>query len=415
MAGEFGYKLGPGVADDTEGIVNFSRMRKERTMKARAAMKKNGLAAALLLRPENVRYVTSTRYPDFVKRMRYTLAFAEDDPILYEPRGNPAGECPWIKPENQRLAFQWADQAPGREATRDTAKRFAAAIKNELQQRGIEKERLGFDELDEPGRLALIDAGLELVDAMPVMFEARAVKTQDEINCIHMAAAIAEAAHYAMYQAIKPGVREREVAAIGSEALLRLGAEIKGVVHVCSGGSVGGKSMGSDRIIQVGDVLTIDIFSATYMGYHTCYYRNYIVGRHPTDKEKEMHQRIYERVYKVIDNIKPGVTTGDVAKYWASAEEKGLPSEEYLWCEELGHGLGMSLYEYPIVNRLWSFDFPQTFEKGMTLAVEAMEFDPIVGRIKLEEMVVVTQNGVEIFSKMPIEDMMVASPIVTAK
>ena len=51
----------------------------------------------------------------------------------------------------------------------------------------------------------------------------------------------------------------------------------------------------------------------------------------------------------------------------------------------------------------------------MTLAVESMEFDPMVGRTKLEEMIVVTDTGAEIFSRMPVKDMMIASPITLAE
>ena len=67
-----------------------------------------------------------------------------------------------------------------------------------------------------------------------------------------------------------------------------------------------------------------------------------------------------------------------------------------------------------MVNRLWSLDFPMTFESGMTLAVEAMHWDPVVGRTKLEEMVVITDRGTEIITRMPIKDMMIASPITVA-
>jgi Xaa-Pro dipeptidase len=82
---------------------------------------------------------------------------------------------------------------------------------------------------------------------------------------------------------------------------------------------------------------------------------------------------------------------------------------------DLGHGLGLSLYEYPVIERLYSFQYPQTFEKGMVLAVEAQESDPSVGLIKLEEMVIVGDKGAEVYTRMPIEDMMIASPIITAK
>jgi len=397
---------------DWDERINFSRMREERLAKAKAAMKKNGVVVCLLARPENIRYVTSTVAVDFIDQLRYAVAFAEHGPIIYQmPPGKLFGTCPWIKPENCRNAIQWANEACGREATRDAARKFAESIKRDMQERGLEKEKLGIDKLDEPAHQALREAGIETVDIMPVMLEARAIKTEDEINCLKMAVSIVDAGWYALYEALKPGVRDRDLVAEANKALFRAGAESVWGLTVSSGGA----PPNTDKIIQVGDLVTTDFVRVTYMGYCSCYYRNIIVGRKPNDKEQDMHKRSYERMYKVIDSIKPGVTTADAAKHWLTAGERGYPSEENVWCEDLGHGLGLWLYEYPIVNRLWSLDYPMTFEKGMTLAVEAMEFDPDVGRTKLEEMVVVTDKGAEVITRMPVKDMMIASPITIAE
>jgi Xaa-Pro aminopeptidase len=81
---------------------------------------------------------------------------------------------------------------------------------------------------------------------------------------------------------------------------------------------------------------------------------------------------------------------------------------------DLGHGLGLSMYEYPVIERLYSFQYPQTLEKGMVVAIEAQEDDPNVGLIKLEEMVVVGETGAEVYTRMPIEEIMITSPILTA-
>ncbi len=416
MAVEYAKKLGSGGmrCDYTEGIINADRMRQERKIKTQAALKKNGIAVALLFRPENIRYASSIAYLDFIDRLNYCLAFAEHDPIYFATWGNPLGDCPWIKPEQRRLSHQWAQQAPGPDAVRETTKTFADGIKDELKQKGLEGEKLGIDDIDEAGRQALVDAGIELVNAMPVMLEARAVKTQDEINCLHMLSVIVDATHYAMYEALKPGLRERDIAAIGASTLYRLGGEaVWTALVVSAGGAIHG--FNTDKIIQSGDVVTIDIARASYMGYNSCCYRNYKVGTEPTETEKDLHKRSYERMYKVIDAIKPGITTADMANLWIPAAEKGWPSEEYMWCDDLAHGLGLSLYEYPIANRLWSLKYPQVIEKGMTMAVEAMEFHPKVGRTKLEEMIVVTDNGCEIFTKTPVKGMIIANPISIAK
>jgi len=396
---------GPEAVDWSERI-NMARMREERLAKAQASLKKHGIAACLLMRPENMRYVTSTKAVNFIDQLRYSVAFAEHDPIVYElPPGHLFGTCPWVKPENLKLAILWADEACGPDATWERAKKFAQSIKQDLKEKGLEKEKLGIDKLDEPGQQALREAGIETVDVMPAMLEARAVKTEDEINCLMMAVAISEVGWYALYEALKPGILGRDLIAVANKAMYSAGAEdVWGVLG-------GARATG---IVQVGDVITVDFCRITYLGYNTCYYRNIVVGRKPTQKEMDMHKRSYERVYNVIEAIKPGATTADAAKYWLPAKERGYPTEEYTWCEDLAHGIGLWLYEYPLINRLWSLDYPMTLEKGMTMAVEAMEFDPEVGRTKLEEMIVVGDSGAEIMTRMPVKDIMIASPIITA-
>ena len=396
---------GPEAVDWSERI-NTARMREERQAKAKASLKKNGIAACLLTRPENVRYMTSTRAVNFIDQLRYSVAFADYDPIIYElPPGNLFGVCPWIKPENLRLAILWADEACGREATWERARKFAQLIKQDLKEKGLEKEKLGIDKLDEPGQQALKEAGIETVDVMPAMLEARAVKTEDEISCLMMAVAIAEVGWYALYEALKPGVLSRDLIAAANKAMYSAGAED------CWGVLGGNRTTG---IVQVGDVITVDFCRITYLGYNTCYYRNIIVGRKPNQKEIDLHKRSYERVNNVIEAIKPGVSTADVAKHWLPAKDRGYPTEEYTWCEDLAHGLGLWLYEYPTINRLWSFDYPMVLEKGMTMAVEAMEYDREVGRTKLEEMLVIGDKGAEVMTKMPVKDMMIANPIIIA-
>ena len=173
-------------------------VRQERLAKAQASLKKNGIAACLLLRNENMRYVSSTKSTDFIDQLRYVIGFADYDPIIYElPPGKLFGVCPWVKPENLR-GQRWSgrDEACGRAATLDRAKKFAQLIKQDMKDKGLEKEKLGIDRLDDPGRQALKDAGIETVDVMSTMLEARAVKTEDEISCLKQAVSIAEVGWY---------------------------------------------------------------------------------------------------------------------------------------------------------------------------------------------------------------------------
>lgn len=403
--------FGGGGTDWNEGI-DFARMRKERQARAYASLSKHDISACLVTRPENIRYLTGARGLDFIDQTRYTLATVGKDPILFEPHGTVHGTHPWLKPDNIRQSIQWANGSPGPGATQAGAKRFAAQIKSELKALGLDKERIGVDRLDVPGMQALQEAGVHVVDVMPAMLHARAVKTKDEINCLKMATAIAEVGWCAIYEALKIGVTDRELVAVANEAMYKAGAEEIWGVLVSSGGQGSGTT---DKIVQPGDIVTVDFVRCTYLGYNTCYYRNAIVGQKPSKKVRDLHRRMYERIYQVLEKIKPGVTTADVAVLWDSAEKKGASSEEAVWCDDMAHGIGLWLYEYPVINRLWSLEHPQTFEAGMTMAIEALDpVDPSIGRVKLEEMVVVTENGIEVFSKLPIEEIMIARPLLTA-
>jgi Xaa-Pro aminopeptidase len=75
---------------------------------------------------------------------------------------------------------------------------------------------------------------------------------------------------------------------------------------------------------------------------------------------------------------------------------------------EIGHGIGVYQYEYPIINRQWSLENPQVFEAGMVLAVEGREGEDRVGGVRLENMIVVTENGAEIIDHFPREEILEA-------
>lgn len=401
--------FGGNGSDWNEGI-NFARMREERLAKAHAALTRHDIAACIVTRPENIRYLTGSKGLDFIDQTRYTLAGPGQESILYEPHGTVAGDHPWIKPDHIRQSFLWANEACGPSATWATAKKFAAQIKSELKVLGLEGEKLGIDKIDEPGRQALQEAGIRLVNVMPAMLDARAVKTKDEINCLKMSVAIAEIGWSAIYDALKPGVRDRDLVAVANEAMFKAGAESIWSVLVSSGCP----GQGTDKIVQAGEVVTVDFVRCSYMGYNTCFYRNAVVGVKPSQKAIDLHKRMHDRLYRVLDAIKPGVTTAEVAQLWETAAQKGYASEDNVWCDDMGHGIGLWLYEYPVTNRLWSLEHPQTYEPGMTMAVEALDtIDPTVGRLKLEEMIVVTDDGVELLTKLP-DDLMIAHPFITA-
>ena len=398
-------KYGIGVTDYQKGI-DFDRMRRERLNRAQAALKRHNIPAALLIRHENIRYTLAARGHAFAPQLIYALVFAERDPILYD-LGDQLGQqsfyCPWIKPENLRFSYCWLDSICGKDAAQEEAKKFAAAIFDDLKSNGLSGENLGVDALDERGREALTALGIKLVDCKPALMEARRCKTPDEVACIEAAVSIANAG-YQSFMSFRAGMRERDGGATMYDAMMRAGAE------VVSGGVRAKFNTydvyhfgNTDQIVDPGDLVQVNTCGTIYAGYKVCIYRSFIVGRRPNAEERGWYQSCYDRVYGIIDRIKPGATTADAAKPLLPAKTWGYAAEQPLVVAEVGHGIGMT-YEEPIISRLWSFDHPQVLEPGMIVAVECREGRADYGGVRLEEMVLVTETGHRVLSNWPAQE-----------
>ncbi len=402
-----GLTFGTSVTDWLEGI-NVSRLREARAEKARQVMRKHGIAALLATRADNCRYLTGIRGPEFLPQLWYVLFFAEGDPVVFAHAGwhrQMPDQAPWIK--NWRIARAWLGGACGPEATREEAKLFAADIHQELQGRGLAGEKMAIIGFDGPAREALNELGITLVDAWPLMLEARAVKTGDEISCLKMVAAICDAAWHQVWQALRPGIRDADLSRLAIQALYEHGAETVPPMAVFSGPLTFERGFSrTGRIIQSGDLLYMPMCTIRYLGYSSCTYRTFIAGRKPNEKEKDWYKKLLERLDAVIAAIKPGATTADAARYFPAAQTWGYQDEAELLTVEIGHGIGLHNYEMPIINRQWSLKHPQVFQPGMTIAIEGSEGEPRIGGVRLENMVVVTKDGAEIMDHFPRDEIL---------
>ena len=94
---------------------------------------------------------------------------------------------------------------------------------------------------------------------------------------------------------------------------------------------------------------------------------------------------------------------------WPKAQEFGFPNEEAAFALQFGHGVGLSIWEKPIISRLVSVDHPEVIEEGMVFALET--FWPATdgwSAARIEEQLVVTADGAEVITRFPAEDLMIA-------
>ena len=124
----------------------------------------------------------------------------------------------------------------------------------------------------------------------------------------------------------------------------------------------------ADRLLRPGDQAFFDIIHS-FMGYRTCYYRTFNVS-YATPSQLDAYKQCREWLDAAIDLVRPGVTTDKIAEVWPTAEEIGMTDERAAFGLQFGHGLGVGLYESPMISRLHSFDAPVELEVGMVFALE---------------------------------------------
>ncbi len=392
---------------DWELRVDYDRMRKDRLARARAQMEKAGLGALLCMDPNNVRYLTSTHLGEWSrdKFTRYCVLPKNGDPVLFDFGSAVKTKKlynPWIA-DHVRPAVGWMRGAvPQLESASD---RFMKDILEILSEHGVEKEPLGIDLADATLLKALQKSNLEVTDGQDVMLEARLRKSPDEIQLLKAAAAMADGAYESIARAIRPGVKENEIVAVANDALYRLGSEDVECVNVVSGPRTNPHPhVFSDRIVRPGDLVFIDIMHA-FNGYRTCYYRTFVCGR-PSTEQLRVYRQTYDWLYAGIAQVRPGVTTADIVKVWPTAQELGLPDEASAFGLQFGHGIGLSIWEKPIVSRLFALDQPYPIEEGMVFALETYCGTPDGKHgARIEEEVVVTANGCEVITRYPCEEL----------
>lgn len=397
---------------DWEERWNVERLRQYRFGRARAALAASDLGALLCFDFNNIRYVTSTHIGEWArdKMTRYALQTRGGEPHIWD-FGSAAKHhrlnCPWLLEENIHAGMVGlrGAVAPDAGLFRDAAREIARILRDE----GVADLPLGVD-IAEPPMIAALEAeGIAVRDGQQVMLDAREIKSLDEIILLNTACAMVDGAYQRIAERLKPGVRENELVADITKYLFDLGSE-----HVDNINAVSGERCSphphvfSDRIIRPGDQAFFDIIH-TFMGYKTCYYRTFNVGS-ASDAQRDAYKQAREWIDASIDLMRPGVTTDQVASVWPKAEDFGFSNEMECFGLQFGHSVGLFLHERPIISRLNSLEHPVELKAGMVIALET--YCPAkdgYSAARIEEEVVVTDDGPLVITKFPSDELFVAN------
>jgi Xaa-Pro aminopeptidase len=380
---------------DWEERLDTMRMNRERLQRAKDALAASDVDALFVFRTEDARYLTGYRHhlgPAYIPGNATTVLAKGGEPHLF-----------MMDFEHCRARMTWMDpsQIHPRANFREKVgmKKWAAQVEDITGP--LAGKRVGIDLWSPLMEEQLKEAfpKTEFVDGYyGVLMNAKMVKTQDELACLRLANAITEAAMDAALRLMRPGVRETEILAEAWRVMTNLGSEWSQCSNIVTSGPYTApyRRFTSDRIIQNGDAVIIDI-GAGFNGYWGDLTRVYVCGNvRPTQEMKEAHQKVYNAVFDCAKATKPGATNADV---YAAANGHALDGA-------LGHGAGVNPWELPFFSPA-SKEEPITLKEGMVFNIEPYYGEPGKGGIRLENDHIVTKDGVEIYTKYPFDERLV--------
>ena len=389
-----------------ERRVDLEALRKKRIAKADAQRKKAGLDALLVWKDENCRYLTDLR-PQLIAgkttALNGSLLIEGQAPILF---------CSGGERDRVDRTMLWITEAHTIPIVEEKAL-VEGLVKNilgpVLRKNGLTDARLGLDEANTVFTKALSAQfpKLAIEDGDTPMQQARMIKLGEEIILLEEATAIADAVTATATATVAEGVRECEVAGEAMRTLFRLGGEY---AHVMTPFVASGEHMApphricSDKLIRHGDLVFIDI-GAAWGGYFGDMARTVICGK-PSPEQKKIYTAVYEGLKAGIAEMRPGRTNKDAADALIRAADKYGLGGRFLSLF-IGHGVGIGANEPPYIGETLPGAPTYEFQPGMVFAVEPLIWVEGVrggGGVRLEEMVVVTEDAPHVLSRAPFDD-----------
>lgn len=216
------------------------------------------------------------------------------------------------------------------------------------------------------------------------------IKTKDEIEKLKYASSMNDKGFEYICKNIKPGMTEIEIATMLDEYMFSLGASDRAFDTIVGSGvnSAQIHSIPTDKKIEENDIILFD-FGYVFDGYCGDMSRTVFVGN-VTEKQKEIYELVYKTQMNAIENIKIGMS----AKEADMLGRKLILDAGYDYAHSLGHGIGKVVHDELIISPRRD----TVLEKDMVFTIEPGIYIENEFGIRIEDVVVLTDDGIELLS-----------------
>ena len=346
-----------------------------RLTKLRASLPEHEIDAILISQPQNRRYLSGFTGSAGILVITADRAVIATDFRYYEQVGR---------------------EAPGFELAKITT-RVQDLLPEILADLSV--KRLGFESqhvtVEQLNTMSAATEGVEWLSLENTVEKIRAVKDRDEIDALRRSSALNDAAFAHLLEVIRPGMTERE-AAWEIEAYMRShGASKVAFDLIVAAGPNGAlpHARPGDRAIETGAPVVVDI-GCVLDDYCSDMTRTFCLGEPPA-----RYLEVWNLVLQAQEAAKAVLRAGATGVQADAAARDLIAGAGYgdYFGHGLGHGVGLAVHEGPRASRLSE----DTFEAGMSLTVEPGIYLPGEFGVRIEDLVIIGQDGIEILSNTP--------------
>jgi Xaa-Pro aminopeptidase len=362
---------------------------RRRVAAATAATAEAGLAGLVITPGYDLRYLLGSRAQTF-ERLTALVLPVSGDPTMVVPRLELASLKQSAVTDLGLAVQDWVDG--------DDPYQLVAAVMG-----GAPAATAVTDSMPALHLLPLADVlGVLPVLAPDVLRELRMVKDAAEVDALRKAGAAIDRVHARVPEFLVPGRTEADVAADIAEAIVAEGHSEVAFVIVGSGPhGADPHHEYSDREIRIGDIVVVDIGGTYEPGYNSDSTRTYSIGE-PSPDVAQQYSVLQQAQRAAVEAVRPGVTAEQV-----DAAARGVLADAGLaeyFVHRTGHGIGLSVHEEPYI--VAGNDLP--LQAGMAFSVEPGIYFPGRWGARIEDIVVVAEDGAQSVNNRPHELIVVA-------
>ena len=385
-----------------EDEIDFDELRSYRLDRLRNELKKNNIEACILFDPVNVRYALDTvnmSVYNMHNLTRYCFISVDGPTILYE-----YFNCEILSKglnliDEIRPAITW-DYFSNGDQSELQLKKWVNEV-NDLSNSYFKSKKIAIDVINGPAVNELNKKGIQVLEAKKILEQARVIKSSEEIKCMRAALDVADIGIIKMRDYLKSGITEDELWSILHKTNIENGGEwIE--CRILSSGSRTNPWMqeSSNKIIQDGEIVSFDTDMVGPHGYCADISRAFVCGNKFNEHQKKIYSTAVEQIDYNSRLIKDGVSFREFTeKAWI------LPEKYYgNRYSVMLHGIGLC-DEWPAIR--YPTDGGERsgiFQKNMTITLESY-IGEVGGHegVKLEQQYLVGENGLELMSHHPLE------------